>query len=75
VRLLVPEGGPASIGRVRRNGDEASGLHFLPQHAGTIAVGAALLGVVLVRLLLRTFKLTLVFGGIGTLAYLATLHH
>jgi hypothetical protein len=40
-----------------------------------ISGGAALLSVVLVRLLLRTFKLTLILGGMGALAYLAVLRH
>jgi hypothetical protein len=37
--------------------------------------GAALLSVVLLRLLLKTFKLTLILGGMGALAYLAILRH
>jgi hypothetical protein len=40
-----------------------------------ISGGAALLGVVLVRSLLRMFKLTLILGGMGALAYLAMLRH
>jgi hypothetical protein len=40
-----------------------------------ISGGAALLGVLLVRSLLRMFKLTLILGGIGALAYLAMPGH
>jgi hypothetical protein len=34
----------------------------------------ALLSVVLVRLLLKTFKLTLILGSLGVLAYIAIRH-
>ncbi len=62
-----------SLGRVRRHADEGSSLHYLSQHANAISGGAALLSVVLLRLLLKTFKLTLILGGMGALAYLAIL--
>lgn len=54
---------------------KASGLHYLSEHANAISGGAALLSVVVLRLLLKTFKRTLVLGGMGTLAYLAILRH
>jgi aspartate-semialdehyde dehydrogenase len=63
-----------SLGRVRRHADEGSGLHYLSQHAQAISGGAALLSVAFLRLLLKTFKLTLILGGMGTLAYFAILH-
>jgi hypothetical protein len=63
------------VGRVRGHADEDSGLHSLSQYAGAISGGAALLGVVLVRFLLRMFKVTLILGGMGTLAYLEILRH
>jgi hypothetical protein len=58
-----------------RYAEEDSGLHYLSQHASAFSGGAVLLSVVLVRLLLRTFKLTLILGVMGALAYLAVLRH
>jgi hypothetical protein len=74
-RVLVPEEGYRSVGRVRGHADEGSGLHDLSQHASAISAGAALLSFVFLRLLLRTFKLTLILGGLGALAYLAVLRY
>ena len=63
-----------SLGRVGHYANEDVGLHHLSQHASVIAAGAALLGFVLLRLVRKTFKLTLIAGGMGALAYLAVLH-
>ena len=64
-----------SLGRVGRYAEEDSDLHYLSQHASVISGGAALVSVVLIRSLLRMFKLTLILGGIGALAYLVILRH
>ena len=50
-------------------------MHYLSQHASAISGGVALLSVVFLRFLLKMFKLMLILGGIGTLAYLAILRH
>ena len=50
-------------------------MHHLSQYASLISGGAALLGIVLVRSLLGMFKLTLIIGGLGALAYLVILRH
>jgi hypothetical protein len=62
-----------SPGRVGHYANEDSGLHSLSHHASVIAAGASLLGFVLLRLLLKTFKLTLIAGAMVALAYLAIL--
>ena len=62
-----------SLGRVGRYAEEDSDLQYLSQHASVISVGAALVSVVLARSLLRMFKLTLILGGMGGLAYLVIL--
>ena len=62
-----------SLGRVGRYAEEDSGLHHLSQHASVISGGAVLVSVVLIRSLLRVFKLTLILGGMGALAYLVIL--